>query len=99
MVEGYPVRRFEVHLFSFDSTKGSEIRKIRPCLMISPMTSTIKNYPKRVTTTFQGSKGQILLDHSSMRTVGKSRLIKNLGIIISSAGEKALNTMQEMFAP
>ena len=70
MVERHPVRRFDVHLISLDPTKGSEIRKNRPCLIISPdemnkhirtviiapMTSSIKNYPTRVTTTFRGKK-------------------------------------------
>ena len=81
MVIAEPVKRFEVHLISLDPTKGSEIKKTRPCLIISPnemnkyirtviiapMTSTIKNYPTRVTTTFQGKKGQIVLDQ--IRTV------------------------------
>ena len=111
MVERYPVRRFEVHLISLDPTKGSEIRKTRPCLIISPdemnkhirtviiapMTSTVKNYPTRVTTTFQGKKGQIVLDQ--IRTVDKGRLIKRLGSISSSAEEKVLSVLQEMFAP
>ena len=111
MVERSPVRRFGVHLISLDPTKGSEIRKTRPCLIISPdemnkhirtviiapMSSTIKNYPTRVTTIFQGKKGQIILDQ--IRTVDKSRLIKNLGRISSSAQEKVLSTLQEMFAP
>jgi mRNA interferase MazF len=111
MVDRNPVRRFEVHLISLDPTKGSEIRKTRPCVIISPdemnkhirtiiiapMTSTIKNYPTRVTTTFQGKKGQIVLDQ--IRTVDKSRLINKLGSISSSAEEKVLGLLQEMFAP
>jgi len=111
MVKAEPVKRFEVHLISLDPTKGSEIKKTRPCLIISPnemnkhiktviiapMTSTIKNYPTRVTTTFQGKKGQTALDQ--IRTVDKSRLIKSLGTISSSAEEKVLSTLQEMFAP
>ena len=111
MVERNPVRRFEVHLISLDPTKGSEIRKTRPCVIISPdemnkhirtiiiapMTSTIINYPTRVTTTFQGKKGQVVLDQ--IRTVDKSRLIKNLGSISSSAEEKVISVLQEMFAP
>ena len=105
------VQRFDIHLISFDPTKGSEIKKTRPCLVISPnemnkhiktviiapMTSTIKNYPTRITTTFQGKKGQIVLDQ--IRTVDKSRFIKNLGTISSSAKEKVVSTLQEMFAP
>lgn len=111
MVKADPIKRFEVHLISLDPTKGSEIRKTPPCLIISPnemnkhiktvivapMTSTIKNYPTRVTTTFQGKKGQIVLDQ--IRTVDKSRLIKSLGKISSLAEEKVLSTLQEMFAP
>jgi mRNA interferase MazF len=110
MVERYPVRRFEVHFISLDPTKGSEIRKTRPCVVISPdemnkfvktviiapMTSTIRDYPTRVNTTFQGKKGQIVLDQ--IRTVDKSRLIKNIGNISSAAREKVLSTLQEMFA-
>ena len=111
MVERNLVRRFEVHLISLEPTKGSEIRKTRPCVIISPnemnkhirtiiiapMTSTIKNYPTRVTTTFQGKKGQIVLDQ--IRTVDKSRLVKKLGSISSSAEEKVLSVLHEMFAP
>jgi mRNA interferase MazF len=111
MVERNPVRRFEVHLISLDPAKGSEIRTTRPCVIISPdemnkhirtiiiapMTSAIKNYPTRVTTTFQGKKGQIVLDQ--IRTVDKSRLVKKLGSISSSAEEKVLSVLQELFAP
>jgi len=71
MVDRSSVVRFDVFLISLDPTKGSEIKKTRPCLVISPnemnrhirtvinapMTSTIKNYPTRVTTTFEGKKG------------------------------------------
>ena len=111
MVERSPARRFEVRLISLDPTKGSEIRKTRPCVIISPdemnkhirtviiapMTSTIKNYPTRVLTTFQGKKGQIVLDQ--IRTVDKSRLIKKLGSISGAAEKKVLGILQEMFAP
>jgi mRNA interferase MazF len=111
MVERKPVRRFDVHLISLDPTKGSEIKKTRPCVIISPnemnkhirtviiapMTSTIKPYPTRVTTTFQGKKGQIVIDQ--IRTVDKSRLVKKLGSISSTAEEKVLSVLQEMFSP
>jgi len=66
-------------------------------VIIVPMTSTIKNYPTRVTTTFQGKKGQIVLDQ--IRTVDKSRLTKKLGSISSAAEEKTLRVLQEKFAP
>lgn len=111
MVKRDSVERFDVYLISLDPTKGSEIKKTRPCLIISPdemnrhirtviiapMTSTIKNYPSRVTTTFQKKRGQIVLDQ--IRTVDKQRLIKKLGTISSSAQDKTLNVLQEMFSP
>ncbi|MDZ7720421.1 MAG: type II toxin-antitoxin system PemK/MazF family toxin [Balneolaceae bacterium] len=111
MVKRDLVERFDVYLISLDPTKGSEIKKTRPCLIISPdemnrhirtviiapMTSTIKNYPSRVTTTFQKKRGQIVLDQ--IRTVDKQRLIKKLGTISSSAQDKTLNVLQEMFSP
>lgn len=104
------VERFDVWLISLDPTKGSEIKKTRPCLVISPnemnrhirtviiapMTSTIRNYPSRVTVTFQKKKGQIVLDQ--IRTVDKQRLIKKLGTIPSSAKNKTLSVLQEMFS-
>lgn len=110
MVAGQRVRRFDVYLISLDPMKGSEIKKTRPCLIISPdemnwhnrtviiapMTSTIKNYPSRITITFQGKRGQIVLDQ--IRTIDKTRLIKKLGSISSSAEEKVLNVLKEMFA-
>ncbi|WP_234571774.1 type II toxin-antitoxin system PemK/MazF family toxin [Rhodohalobacter sp. 614A] len=104
------VERFDVWLISLDPTKGSEIKKTRPCLVISPnemnrhirtviiapMTSTIRNHPSRVTVTFQKKKGQIVLDQ--IRTVDKQRLIKKLGTIPSSAQNKTLSVLQEMFS-
>ena len=111
MAERNPVQRFEVHLISPDPTKGSEIRKTRPCLIISPdemnkhirtviiapMTSTIKNYPTRVTTTFQGKKGQVVLDQ--IHTVDIGHLIKNFGSISKTTEEKVLEVLHENFAP
>lgn len=83
------VRQFEVYLVSFDPRQGSEIKKTRPALVISPnemnqtlrtvlvapMTTTLRNFPSRVKTTFQGKKGDIALDQ--MRAVDRSRLVKN----------------------
>lgn len=111
MVAKQHVQRFEVYLISLDPTKGSEIKKTRPCLIISPnemnrhirtvivapLTSILQDYPTRITTTFQKKKGQIVLDQ--IRTVDKQRLIKKLGSLHSSAQVKVLRTLQEMFAP
>lgn len=111
MVAVKMVRRFEVHLISLNPTQGSEIRKTRPCVIISPdemnkhiktiiiapMTSTIRDYPTRVTTMFQGKEGQIVLDQ--IRTADKSRLIKKLDVVGSSTEKRVLRVLHEMFAP
>ncbi|MEX0719637.1 MAG: type II toxin-antitoxin system PemK/MazF family toxin [Balneolaceae bacterium] len=110
MVAKHPIQRFDIYLIALDPTKGSEIKKSRPCLIISPnemnrhiqtviiapMTSVIRKYPTRVTTKFQRKQGQIVLDQ--IRTIDKQRLIKKLGKLNSSVEEKILNVLQEMFA-
>ena len=102
--------RFDVILISLDPTRGSEIRKTRPCLVISPdemndhirtvivapMTTKGKPYPTRVPCTFQGKRGQVVLDQ--IRTVDKSRLVKRLGTITKATQTKVLDVLQEMFA-
>jgi mRNA interferase MazF len=105
------VRRFEVYLVCLDPTMGSEIRKTRPCLVISPdemnrhiatvivapMTTKGKDYPTRVSCSFKGKQGQVVLDQ--LRTVDKSRLVKNLGIISQEAQANVLSILAEIFAP
>ncbi len=70
------INRFEVYLVNLDPTVGSEIRKIRPCLVVSPdemnhriqtaivapMTTKGQAYPTRVACRFQGKHGQVALD-------------------------------------
>ena len=104
------MKRFDVYLINLDPTVGREIKKTRPCLVISPdemneyistvivapMTSRIKNYPTRVTCVFQGAKGQIVLDQ--IRTVDKIRLIKKLGVIDDQAQYNVIEILQEMFS-
>jgi mRNA interferase MazF len=102
--------RFDVFLISLDPTRGSEIRKTRPCLIISPdemndhiktvivapMTTKGRPYPSRVSCTFQGKRGQVVLDQ--IRTVDKTRLARRLGTISPGVQHKVLNALQEMFA-
>jgi len=103
------VNRFEIWLVQLDPTRGSEIKKKRPCVVISPdemsvlktaivapMTSKGFSYPTRIQYTFQDKKGLILLDQ--MRAVDKSRLIQKLGVISQSAQIKIINCLQELFA-
>jgi len=104
------VKRFDVYLVNLDPTVGSEIQKTRPCLVISPdemnrntrtviiapMTSAEKEYPTRVSCTFQKKKGQIVLDQ--LRTIDKIRLIKKLGAIDSKDQLNAISILQRLFA-
>jgi mRNA interferase MazF len=104
------VKRFEVYLINLDPTIGHEIKKTRPCLVISPnemnqhistaivapMTTRGRTYPTRVSCSFQGKKGQIVLDQ--IRTVDKKRLVKRLGVISKISQEKTLQILQELFA-
>ena len=107
---GMVANRFEVFLVNLDPTVGHEIKKIRPCLIISPnemnrhigtviiapMTTKGKKYPTRISCTFKGKNGQIVLDQ--IRTIDKKRLVNKLGVISTSAQTKTLNVLQEMFA-
>ena len=103
------VKRFDVFLVTLDPTVGHEIRKARPCAVVSPdemnhhigtviiapMTTQGRAYPTRVTCTFQGAEGQVVLDQ--IRTVDKTRLVKKLGQLAPVAAERVLNILSEMF--
>ena len=104
------INRFDVYLTNLDPTLGSEIQKTRPCLIISPdemnrhirtvivapMTTAGKDYPTRVKCTFKKKKGQIVFDQ--IRTLDKTRLIKNLGKIDSETQIKIISVLQRFFA-
>ena len=89
---------------------GSEIKKTRPCLIISPdeanrhlatviiapMTTKGRAYPTRVACRFQGKQGQIVLDQ--VRTIDKVRLVKRLGQINPAVQKVVLAALAEMFA-
>ena len=104
-------KRFDVYLINLDPTIGSEIKKTRPCLVISPdemnhyiktvivapMTTKGRAYPTRVVCKFQGKQGQVVIDQ--IRTVDKARLIRKLGRIDKQTQGKVLEVLGEMFAP
>lgn len=104
------IRRYEIYLVDLDPTKGSEIKKTRPCLIISPdemnrhirtvviapMSSARRDYPTRVSVTFQRKQGQIVLDQ--IRTVDKSRLVRRLGTLSKARARAVASVLQEMFA-
>jgi len=104
------VKRFDVYLVNLDSTVGHEIKKNRPCLVISPdelnrnistvivapMTTKGRNYPTRVSCTFNDKKGQILLEQ--MRAVDKTRLVKRLGKVGSFVQGQVFSVLSELFS-
>ncbi|MBE9069660.1 type II toxin-antitoxin system PemK/MazF family toxin [Leptolyngbya cf. ectocarpi LEGE 11479] len=104
------VHRFDVVLVNLNPTVGREIRKTRPCLVISPdeinqhigtiivapMTTKSRTYPSRVSCRFQGKVGQVVLDQ--IRTVDKGRVIKNLGPIHRETQKAVLSTLSKLFA-
>ena len=104
-------RRGDVFLVSLDPTRGREIRKTRPCLVVSPdelnrhlstvliapMTTGSHDYPFRVPCTFKKTKGHVVLDQ--VRAVDTHRLVRRLGRIHERTLSAVLETLQEMFLP
>ena|SRR5688572_13296928 len=102
--------RGEVYLIELDPTRGSEIRKTRPCLIVSPdelnqhlrtvivapMTTGGQAYPWRVRCRFSDRSGFVALDQ--MRTVDSERLVRRLGRIAPGTLTTVLTALQEMFA-
>ena len=103
------VARGDVWLVNLDPTEGSEIRKSRPCVVVSPpelhdhlktvivapMTSQGFAAPFRVPLKFQGTSGLLVLDR--IRSVDKVRLAKKLGTVQPATLKKTLQTLQEIF--
>ena len=104
------VKRFDVYLVALDPTRGSELKKTRPCLVISPdemnrhirtvivapMTTRGRSYPTRVACKFQGKAGQVVLDQ--IRTVDKSRLVRRLGRLPEARAREVAGVLVEMFS-
>ena len=104
------VKRGEIWLVNLDPTMGSEIKKSRPCVVVSPaemhdhlrtvivapMTTKSRPAPFRVPVTHGGQKGLILLDQ--VRAVDKARLAKRLGAVSTKTLLGSLSTLQEVFA-
>ena len=109
-VEVTEPQRGEVYLVQLDPTRGSEIRKTRPCLIVSPdelnhdlrtvivapMTTGGHAYPWRVQCRFQGRGGFVAIDQ--LRTVDTERLVRRLGRLAPTPLQAVLAILQEMFA-
>ena len=105
------MKRGEIWLVNLDPTVGSEIRKSRPCVIVSPpelnrylrtvivapMTSKGFATPFRVPVTHAGTKGLIVLDQ--LRAVDKMRVAKRLGTVSGRTLGTVLTKLQEVFAP
>jgi len=105
------VKRGEVWLVNLDPTVGSEIKKSRPCVIISPPEMhdhlrtviaaplTSKSHPAgfRVPVHFRGQDGLILLDQ--IGALDKQRLVKRLGVVSEAVLSATLETLREIFQP
>lgn len=101
--------RGEVYLVELDPARGSEIRKTRPCVIVSPdelnhhlrtsivapMTTGGHPYPFRVSCRFAGKRGHVVLDQ--LRTVDRERLRKRLGALSGTTMTEVLGVLGEMF--
>ena len=104
------VLRNEIWLIQLETVVGTEIRKIRPCLVVSPdpvnkylktvvvvpITSTIKLYPTRVNCEIEGKNGQLVIDQ--IRAIDKSILLKPLGILHESTCIEVYNLLKQFFS-
>jgi mRNA interferase MazF len=110
MVIEEPVSRGDIFLVALNPTRGSEIRKTRPCVVISPdelnvhlgtyivapLTTGGHPYPFRVRCKFDGKDGHVVADQ--LRAVDMGRLVKRLGSLPDTKINELLGVLQAMFA-
>ena len=103
------VKRFELYWIDLDPTKGTEIKKIRPCVVISPdvsnnnlttiviapITSTIRKYPTRVLCKVKSKEGEIALDQ--LRAIDKKRLKNKIGELEASKAKQVCAVLTAFF--
>jgi len=104
------MNQFDVHTVDLNPTQGSEMKKIRPAVIISPnvmnkhldtviiapLTHTIKGYPSRVPSQFGGEAGEIVLDQ--LRAVDKTRLKQKQGRVIGTTAANIKAVLATMFS-
>jgi mRNA interferase MazF len=109
LVKTQSVHRGDVFLVSLDPTRGAEIQKTRPCVVVSPdelnahlqtfivapLTTGSHAYPFRVPCQFEGKSGHVVLDQ--IRTVDRERLVRHLGKLSLSVLDRILEVLQQMF--
>ena len=103
------INQYDIFLVNLDPTIGSEIKKTRPCVVISPnemnkhlktiviapMTTSSKNYPTRVEIKHDNRIGWVVLDQ--IRTIDKQRLIKRLGRLSNPEVKGVKGVIKEAF--
>lgn len=103
------LKQYAIVLVNLDPTVGSEIKKTRPCVIISPnemnkylntivlapMTTNLKQYPTRVPLSHNGKKGMIAIDQ--IRTVDKTRILKIFEKLSDSEINKCKEVIKETF--
>lgn len=103
------ITQYGIVLVNLDPTKGSEIKKTRPCLVISPdemnkhlctvvvapMTTSGKDYPTRVNIMHNSKKGAVAMDQ--IRTIDKSRIIKSIGSITDEEINRCKAVIKETY--
>jgi mRNA interferase MazF len=103
------LEQYQIVVVNLDPTVGSEIRKTRPCLIVSPdemndnlktvviapITSQSRNYPSRVEFTFEGAQNWIVLDQ--IRTIDKSRVLKIIDDLPQTIALEVKAVIKEMF--
>lgn len=104
-----PINQYEIVLVNLVPTVGNEIKKTRPCVVISPnemnkhlktiivapMTTTSKPYPTRVEVLHNDMQGWIVLDQ--IRTIDRTRIVEILGTLSEKEAKKVKRIIKEMF--
>jgi len=110
VVSPSPVSRGDVFLVALNPTRGQEIQKTRPCVVVSPdelnahmgtfivapLITGSRSYPFRVPCCFEGKQGHVVPDQ--LRTVDRERLVKHLGVLPELTLFEVLEVLQDMFA-
>ena len=104
-----PISQYDIVLVNLDPTIGSELKKTKPCIVLSPnemnrylqtiviapMTSSSKPYPTRVEVQQTKTKGWVVIDQ--IRTIDRARIVKKFGTLSESEIEKVKRVIQETF--
>jgi mRNA interferase MazF len=104
-----PINQYDVVLVNLDPTMGSEMKKTRPCVVLSPnemnkylqtiviapMTSSSKNYPTRIKVVQNGQEGWVVIDQ--IRTIDRNRIVKRFETLTNKEIEQVKNVIKETF--